>query len=126
MSLDPKNVERLRQVELQLRKNSPASISSSKPSKQTNSKLHRIETEENPKELFRALIEASTNGEIPEHLITRLREIEKKERDAPLDKDLNKLTTKNDNRIKNKHSHKNQSPEGADYVAFARLLLEED
>ena len=126
MRLDPKNVERLRQVGSQLRKESLASIPSSNSSKQTNSKLHRIETEENPKELFRALIEASTNGEIPEHLITRLKEIEKKERDTLLDEDLNKSTAKSDNGITNKRSLKKKSKEEVDYVAFARLLLEED
>jgi hypothetical protein len=37
---------------------------------------HRLETEENPENLFRALMQASTDGSVPAHLLERLRELE--------------------------------------------------
>ena len=37
---------------------------------------HRVEIEENPEDLFRALMEASADGSVPPHLLDRLRELE--------------------------------------------------
>jgi len=37
---------------------------------------HRVEIEENPEDLFRALMEASADGSVPPHLLERLRELE--------------------------------------------------
>ena len=37
---------------------------------------HRVEIEENPEDLFRALMEASADGSVPSHLLDRLRELE--------------------------------------------------
>jgi hypothetical protein len=37
---------------------------------------HRVETEENPEDLFRALMQASADGSVPPHLLERLRELE--------------------------------------------------
>ncbi len=37
---------------------------------------HRLETEQNPDQLFHALIEASPDGSVPPHLLERLRSLE--------------------------------------------------
>ncbi len=37
---------------------------------------HRVEIEENPEDLFRALMQASADGSVPPHLLERLRELE--------------------------------------------------
>lgn len=41
-----------------------------------SSPRHRLETEENPEALFRALMQASADGSVPSHLLERLRELE--------------------------------------------------
>jgi hypothetical protein len=48
---------------------------------------HRLEIEQNPNELFRALIEASSDGSVPSHLLDRLRSLE-----TPLSSQANPLT----------------------------------
>ena len=47
---------------------------------------HRVEIEQNPNELFRALIEASSDGSVPPHLLDRLRSLE-----TPLSSQANAL-----------------------------------
>ncbi|WP_369795456.1 hypothetical protein [Synechococcus sp. GFB01] len=39
---------------------------------------HRVETEEDPEQLFRELMQASPDGTVPPHLLDRLRQLEKR------------------------------------------------
>ena len=109
MSFDSKNLERLRDFGERL----PKSHSAQKASSQSNQKsgLHPIETEQDPRELFRELIKASHNGEVPHHLIERLKQLE-------------------DQELKGKATVKNnlQTPIQKDdlYISFRQLLLEEE
>ena len=111
MSFDPKSLERLRQLGRTLPKPLPIQETLSTPNKKRNSKLHPIETEQNPQKLFKELIKASKDGEVPSHLIDRLRSLEKKD-------------------LKENPDFKNKIPSSLEendlYVDFNQLLLEEE
>ena len=79
MSFNSKNLEKLKAYGKTLSSSSTRSKGSSNKAKNTNTKLHPIETEEDPKELFKELMKASPNGEVPLHFIKRLRELEGKQ-----------------------------------------------
>ena len=111
MSFDPKSLERLRQLGRTLPKPLPIEKKLSTSNKKRNSKLHPIETEQDPQKLFKELIKASKNGEVPSHLIDRLRSLEKEDlKDKP--NLINKLPS--------------TSEENDLYVDFHQLLLEEE
>jgi hypothetical protein len=57
------------------------------PRKAETAPRHRVEIEQNPNELFRALIEASSDGSVPSHLLDRLRSLE-----TPLSSQANALS----------------------------------
>ena len=86
-------------------------------------KLHPIEIEEDPIKLFQELIKASSNGEVPEHLIKRLKELENKQKMKGSNLDQNNINGFNSSSLsKNKQS----STESELYTSFKMLLLEED
>ncbi|KGG12627.1 MULTISPECIES: hypothetical protein [Prochlorococcus] len=117
MSLDPQNIERLQELRRQLPEKLPAPEKVPKKKDTSNLQLHRIETEENPQELFKELIKASPNGEVPQHLISRLKELETK-----FLADTNSRESKSKKLI-----NFNESRQLEDlYVPFKKLLLEEE
>ena len=80
MSFDARSRERLEALGRTLpQKLPPPPIPVSPPPtgrKADTAPRHRVETEENPDDLFRALMEASSDGSVPPHLLDRLRELE--------------------------------------------------
>ncbi len=113
MSFNSHNLERLRNIRRQLPQQQLSSNTSSRSNKEIKTPLHPIETEENPEQLFRELINASSDGDIPSHLIDRLKNIES----LHLQK---KATLKNNN-----HSDPTREPNDL-YISFQSLLLEEE
>ena len=111
MSFDPKSLKRLRELGRTLPQSLPIKENLSSFNKKTTSKSHPIETEQDPKKLFKELIKASKNGQIPSHLINRLKSLETKE-------------------LEGERNIKSNSPEDLGekdlYVDFNRLLLEEE
>jgi len=75
MSFDPKSLERLQELGRKLPQPLPIAKKKKAPKQNT---LHPVETEENPKELFRELMNISQDGTVPPHLMNRLKEIEAK------------------------------------------------
>ena len=114
MSFDSHSLERLRELGRKLPQKLPKSKDNKKSNQKNNPKLHPIETEENPNQLFRELINASSNGEIPPHLIERLKEIESLQKE-----NLNSISKSLD---KGKYSKYDDDP----YIPFKQLLLEEE
>ena len=101
---------------------------SNKDLKQGNPRLHRIETEEDPEILFQQLIKASPNGEVPDHLIKRLKEMEERK-----ENDINNefpTIPRNVSRNQSKSFSKKQSKKNLEeellYASFIQSLLEED
>ena len=128
MSFDSHSLERLRELGRKLPKSLPEPNNKLKSRKKTtHNKLHPIETEQNPQKLFRELITASTDGEIPSHLIERLKETELLE--------LKNLAAKKNNtsskHVKEynynyKNDFKSNEPQNDLYITFKQLLLEDD
>ncbi len=127
MSLDSHSLERLRELGRKLPQSLPKDNSKSKP-QQTKSKeshLHPIETEQNPQKLFKELMNASPDGNIPSHLIDRLKEIELLEVEENVHKNNNikshsKAISPYENNMKPKKQKENL------YISFKQLLLEEE
>jgi hypothetical protein len=76
MSLDPRSRERLEALGRRLPQPLPAP--EPKPSAPSANSLprHRLESEQDPQQLFRELMAASPDGSVPPHLLERLRELE--------------------------------------------------
>ena len=75
MTFDSHSLERLKELGRKLPKEvSKPQSKNQKESKKTN--LHPVEIETNPEQLFRELIEVSPDGNVPPHLLERLKKIE--------------------------------------------------
>lgn len=72
MSLDPRSRERLEALGRQLPKPLPAP----QPKQDASAARHPVETEQDPEMLFRELMAASPDGNVPPHLIERLKQLE--------------------------------------------------
>ena len=128
MTLDHNSLERLRELRRNLPQPLPSS-SNSKKNKKPDSKLHPIETEENPQQLFKELINASSNGEIPTHLISRLKEVESldsKKKASPNSNNNIKYSDEGSPSQLTNSSSKIANQTNDLYISFKQLLLEED
>ena len=77
MSFDPRSRERLQALGRSLPQKLPAPASAAPaPERGADGGRHRLETEQDPEALFRELINASSDGSVPPHLLDRLRELE--------------------------------------------------
>ncbi len=132
MSLDPKSLDRLKQLGRKLPKEIPVTPPKSYKNHRINQKnknLHPIETEENPEKLFYELMNASQDGIVPDHLVTRLKNIEGNneqinniiEENSTDDLDQTNSTKSNISKGKGIKNNSNNL-----YVKFSQLLLEED
>ena len=78
MTFDSNSLERLKELGSKL----PKEISkfqpneSREPKKTKKPKLHPIEIENNPEKLFRELMDISPDGNVPPHLLERLKKLE--------------------------------------------------
>ncbi len=117
MSFDSKNLKKLDDLGKKLSITSQPIIESSNLEKRSSSKLHPVETEKDPQKLFKELVKASPNGEVPSHLIKRLKELEEKQLTH------NGIIDANDSNAKINNKQSSQSDL---YTSFQMLLLEED
>jgi len=74
MSLDPRSRERLRELGRSLPQPLPKPEPQATP--RSSQPRHRLETETDPEQLFRELMQASSDGSVPPHLMERLRQVE--------------------------------------------------
>ncbi|MFL0732597.1 MAG: hypothetical protein AB8A35_04665 [Prochlorococcus sp.] len=140
MSFDSHSLERLRELGRQLPKPLPSpdvQISENSPA---NKRRHRIETEEDPQALFKELMQVSPDGNIPTHLMARLREIETKQENKEQRERSSQQTTEiaqgintptnNAGKGKTTLPQRPRSTPGSEeeslYVAFGQLLLEDE
>ncbi|MDA7985660.1 MAG: hypothetical protein MPI81_02390 [Synechococcus sp. H1_metabat_bins_2.tsv.006] len=117
MSFDPRSLERLQELGRQLPKplEPPTPQPQAKPQRQ-----HRVETEEDPEELFRQLMQVSPDGTVPEHLMARLRQLEAERKRQPLQPGSKPTATKKGtNRVA-------ANQDDSLYSEFEQMLLEED
>ena len=81
MSFDPRSLERLRQLGRQLPQALPEPATPATP--KARQVKHKVETEQNPEQLFRELMQASQDGTVPEHLMARLKQLEGERSSGP-------------------------------------------
>ena len=77
MTFDSRSIQHLRELGRQLPNELPQPDTGKETTK--NRKYHPIETEQDPQALFKELMNASPDGNVPSHLIDRLREVEAKQ-----------------------------------------------
>ena len=80
MTFDSHSLERLKELGRKLPKelSKPQSNELKNQKKEKNQKLHPVETETNPEQLFRELMKISPDGNVPPHLLERLKNLESK------------------------------------------------
>jgi len=119
MTFDSHSLERLKELGRKLPKelSKPQSNELKNQKEEKNQKLHPVETETNPEQLFRELMEISPDGNVPPHLLERLKKLESNNV---------KISSNSDPQI-NENS-KDLSAEDALnlYTQFQQFLLEDD
>ena len=119
MTFDNHSLERLKELGRKLPKQiSKPQSNELKNQKETNKqKLHPVEIETNPEQLFRELMEISPDGNVPPHLLERLKKIESNNV---------KISAKSDPYI-NKNSKDHSIEDSLNlYTQFQQFLLEDD
>ena len=119
MTLDSHSLERLKELGRKL----PKEISKSEPTESKDLKetkkqnLHPVEIETNPEKLFRELMEISPDGNVPPHLLDRLKKLESN----------TVKTSSNIDSVINDNSQDLSSNESLNlYTQFKQFLLEDD
>ena len=128
MTFDPRSLEHLQELSRQLPQKLPKPSASNNKEHQISSKLHPIDTEENPQALFKELMNASPDGNVPSHLITRLKEVEAKQLNQSNNHYLNERTSTVPKTTKTTDSRgsKKETTEEFLYASFERFLLEDE
>ncbi len=119
MTFDSHSIERLKELGRKL----PTEISKSQQKKQRKSEeinypnLHPVEIETNPEQLFRELMEISPDGNVPPHLLERLKKLE-----SNTNQDLSYTEA-----VINEDSQDSNINESLNlYTQFKQYLLEDD
>ena len=138
MSFDPRSLERLKELGRSLPKALPAPEAKPAPSPKASERRHKVETEQNPEQLFRELMQVSPDGTVPEHLMQRLKEAEQRSKterrpatgttSPPLP--VPTTTAQRPNKGKTTRPQRPSVAPGSEeeslYVAFGQLLLEDE
>ncbi len=119
MTFDSHSLNRLKELGRKL----PKEISKHQSNELNNSKgtkkqkLHPVEIETNPEQLFRELMEISPDGNVPSHLLERLKKLESKKVKIPSNTDP--YINENPNDLSTEDSLNL-------YTQFQQFLLEDD
>ena len=119
MTFDSHSLDRLKELGRKL----PKEISEShqnesiNPKEAKKQKLHPVEVETNPEQLFRELMEITPDGNVPPHLLERLKKLESNRveitstKDQSMNKDSQELSTEDSQQL---------------YTQFQQFLLEDE
>ena len=119
MTFDNQSLERLKELGRKLPKkiSKPQSNELKNQQEQQKQKLHPVETETNPEQLFRELMEISPDGNVPPHLLERLKKLESN----------NVKISSNSDSIMTEDSQELSINESLQlYTQFKQFLLEDD
>ena len=140
MSFDSRSLDRL----LELGRSLPQRLPEPEPTVAPKARQvrHKVETEQDPDALFRELMQVSRDGQVPEHLMARLKQLEQQRSpqtrrssatatDAATDAaNLPPLPKTQTGQGKTTRPKRPNVPAGSEeetlYVAFSQLLLEDD
>ena len=119
MTFDSHSLERLKELGRKLPKEiSISKQNESKTPKETKKpKLHPVEVETNPEKLFQKLMEISPDGNVPPHLLERLKELESNRR---------QITSTNSQNVKKNSQDLSSLDSQGLYTQFKQFLLEDD
>ena len=119
MTFDSHSLERLKELGRKLPKEIVRPHSNElKNQKKTNiPKLHPVEIEQNPEQLFRELMEISPDGSVPTHLLERLKKLESN--NVKISPNTDPSINKNPNDLPNEESLNL-------YTQFEQFLLEDE
>ena len=119
MTFDSHSLERLKELGRNLPKeiSKPQPIESKNSKKAKEQKLHPVEIETNPEQLFRELMEISPAGNVPTHLLERLKKLESDT--IEISSNTNSVMNENPQELSNNESQKL-------YTQFKQFLLEDD
>ena len=118
MTFDSHSLDRLKELGRKLPKElSKPQLNELKTQKEEkNQKLHPVETETNPEKLFRELMEISPDGNVPSHLLERLKKLE-----------YNNMKTPNSDSHTENNSEDLSIQDSLNlYTQFQQFLLEDD
>lgn len=119
MTFDSHSLERLKELGRKLPKeiSKPQSneLKYQKETKKQN--LHPAEIETNPEQLFRELMEISPDGNVPPHLLERLKKLES---------NISKFSSNADPYINNNSKVRSTEDSQNLYTQFQQFLLEDD
>ena len=119
MTFDSHSLKRLKELGRKLPKeiSKPQSNELKNLKETKNQKLHPVETETNPEQLFRELMDISPDGNVPPHLLERLKKLESNNV---------KISSKSDSYI-NKNPKDISIEDSLNlYTQFQQFLLEDD
>tara|TARA_Y100001968_G_scaffold331888_1_gene388112 strand:- start:73 stop:447 length:375 start_codon:yes stop_codon:yes gene_type:complete len=123
MSFNKDSVQKLNQIKRKL----PQKIETDKKiitnTNKKTIKIHQIEKEQDPNKLFKQLINSSPDGNIPKHLLKRLKELEDNQIQHKKDRLID--SEENDPSKYNKATNTNDDERNL-YSNFQQLLLEEE
>ncbi len=127
MTFDPRSLERLHELGRRLPQALPKPNIPDQKTAQEKKKIHPIEKEENPDLLFRELIKASPDGNVPSHLISRLKELESHQLAQARNYQTNKTNKAHNTTTSSskKKLSRNNTEENL-YASFDRFLLEDE
>ena len=116
MTFDSHSLERLKELGRKLPKeiSKPQSNDLKNPKETKTQKFHPVETETKPEQLFRELMEISPDGNVPNHLLERLKKLESNNL---------KISSNTDPSINKNHSSEDTLNL---YTQFQQFLLEDD
>ena len=119
MTFDSHSLERLKELGRKLPKEiSKPQSNELKNQKETNTqKLHPVEIETNPEQHFRELMEISSDGNVPPHLLDRLKSLESKNQKSSSNADPDITENPKDITIEDSLNL---------YTQFQQFLLEDD
>jgi hypothetical protein len=142
MSFDPHSLERLRELGRQLPKPLSSPEKPAKRETRASEQRHRVETEEDPQALFRELMQVSPDGNVPTHLMARLKDVEDTQKKQQRQDASNQISSRNEDPLPStpastkagkgkstlpqRRSLAAGSEEESLYVAFGQLLLEDE
>ena len=119
MTFDNRSLERLKELGRKLPKeiSKPQSNELKSQEETKKQKLHPVEIETNPEQLFRELMEISPDGNVPHHLLERLKQLESN----------NAKSSTNTDKVINKNLQELSINESLNlYTQFKQFLLEDD
>jgi hypothetical protein len=135
MAFDPRSLERLRELGRSL----PQPLPKPEPKPPASARAraaeprHKVETETDPEQLFRELMQASTDGTVPPHLMERLRQVEGQRRQrptassgSPTAPEMPTPKARRRDTAMGRPDPKLAAAHGDLYTAFQQLLLEDE